>query len=229
MALSISHRYKLSEQQIIENRLLEKTGNLSTEKTRALADKIHANWQEGARESGLAERWKDIKELQGDELSCYLKDYSAYTRKPEGGIFHQVNILALSNRELPLEHQTENLRSAAHAVGASNAFLSFYDPVSIRKNLENIDEVFKTLPQEALSKDCKDGGWICGFMDKDEQDFIKDEFNAIALVASKIHDAWIERASSWLDASSNQANHFFSLNNYNQRADLAILKSFCEL
>lgn len=229
MASIVSNLHRLTEQEKIEIKLLERAGNLSTDKTRALADKIHATWQQGARESGLTQRWKDIKQLEGEELSCYLEDHLAFTRKPEGGAFHQVDILGLSNRDLPIEHQTENLRSAAHAVGACNTFLISFDSELVTRNLVNIEKVFEMLPQQAQSRDSKESGWICRFMDENERDFTKEEFNAIVLTASKIHDAWIERASCWLDPSSNQANHFFSLNNYNQRADLLILKSFFEL
>jgi hypothetical protein len=219
--------YTPTPAQILESQLFERKGNLIADKVQVLANRIHANWQDVARSSGLHERWKDIKMLSEEALAVYVRNHPEATRK--GSTFFQVNILALRNQELPQEHQTENLRSAAHALGAWNALLSSFEPSSLKKQLTNILDVFKQLPEDALSKDAEEIGWIDDLMDKQETDFIKEEFNALILTASKIHDAWIDRASSWLDPSSLQARSFFELNNYNQRADLVILEALADL
>lgn len=217
----------LTPAQILESQLFERKGNLFADKVQLLANRIHSNWQDAARASGLHERWKDIKMLSEEALAVYVRNHPDATRK--GSTFYQVNILAFRNQELPQEHQTENLRSAAHALGAWSAFLSSFNPGSLKTHLENMLDVFNQLPEQALSKDAEEIGWIDGFMDKQEVDFVKEEFNALVLTASKIHDAWIDRASSWRDPSSLQARSFFELNNYNQQADLVILKALADL
>lgn len=63
--------------------------------------------------------------------------------------------LGLSNRELPVEHQMENLRAAAHAIGAWQAFLSGFEPVSLKRNLESITNVFYLFSSEVLRKDIR--------------------------------------------------------------------------
>lgn len=227
MAVIINKPYLLKESVINEINALEALGYENRVELNLLANSLHQSWQEGARASGLSERWKDIKKLEAEDLKKYLESHAETTRKGEK--YFQVNILGLENSELPLEHQEENLRSAAHAIGTWNQLLRPFDRALVIRNLESIKKHYEQLSAEELSKDLDKPGCVWSVIRAAESSSDLDALEAIFHAASKIHDAWIHRASSWLDPSSIQARPFHFLNDYNQKADLNILFALSRL